>query len=174
MSGRGRGAAGAPRGRGRGAAKRPREDDAVGGAGGDTPAAESKSSPDPAVKDALVAFLQRYPDGAPKDQVDSAGLGDPDTVMHALNALLANRVVGVYSRRGPGDTSEQVLRLVQGEQELADLTCVFIVLVEHAVVTSEREGVDAQAGGVAGVAGNFQGGQPWHLDSQAEDGYRVD
>lgn len=128
MSGRGRGrgrgaaasgepgAAAAGRGRGRGGTagvKRPREAE---------PAEAASLAPpvDAAVRDALLSLLAKYPSGLSPAAIDESEIGSKDAIQLAMNSVLADRLAGVFL----GKDGKQVLKLVQGEEHLADMTYV--------------------------------------------------
>lgn len=114
------GAADSPAGRGRGkvAQKRPREEELG------SPKGEAAAAVNPAVKDGLLTVLGQHPQGLTPDELEKMGIGEPDALMYAINAVLAERVVGVFAKKDATGNSQHVLRLVSGEQHLAGLSCV--------------------------------------------------
>lgn len=69
------------------------------------------------VRESLLSLLQRFPAGLTPDYIENSEIGSGDSIMQAINSALADRLVGLFVVDG-----KQVLRLVTGEEGLADLT----------------------------------------------------
>ena len=75
---------------------------------------------DAAVRDALLSLLAKYPAGLSPAAIDESEIGSKDAIQLAMNSVLADRLAGVFL----GKDGKQVLKLVQGEEHLADMTYV--------------------------------------------------
>lgn len=76
----------------------------------------------PEVRARLLEMFRKNPSGLTTQQLEAVDIGGSgaDSLMQALNGVLAERLVGVFTRRNMG-VAEPVLRLISGEEHLVDL-----------------------------------------------------
>jgi hypothetical protein len=93
-------------------------------------ASGSGSTADAGLRSALLDLLRRNPDGITTDQLDTSGIGESSAVMEALNAALAERIVGVFMKKDASGKQQHVVRLISGETQLADLSYVCYAMIK--------------------------------------------